>query len=101
VIHGGHLKEPGWLNKRAEEFLDEYRKAQLVLTPSIERSGSCLWRAPPTEEFKLNFDATIFSDQQCLGFGAIIRNSSGEVMVGMSVKGPYVNSSEEVEVLAC
>ena len=23
VIHGGHLKEPGWLNKRAEQLLDE------------------------------------------------------------------------------
>ena len=27
VIHGGQLRELGWLNKRAEEFLDEYRKA--------------------------------------------------------------------------
>ncbi|XP_065631673.1 uncharacterized protein LOC136068448 [Quercus suber] len=100
-IHGGHLREPGWLNKRAEEFLDEYRKAQMVLTPSNESSGSCTWRAPPAEEFKLNFDAALFSDQHCSGFGAIIRNSSGEVMAGMSVKGPYVNSSEEAEVLAC
>ena len=49
----------------------------------------------------MNFDAAVFSDQHCSGFGAIIRNSSGEVMVGMSVKGPYVNSSKEAEVLAC
>ena len=101
VIHGGHLREPGWMNKRAEEFLEEYRKAQLVLTPSNENSGSCIWRAPPTEVFKLNFDAAVFSDQHCSGFGAIIRNSSGEVMASMLVKGPYVNSNEEAEVLAC
>jgi len=50
---------------------------------------------------QMNFDAAVFSDQQCSGFGAIIRNSSGEVMAGMSVKGPYMNSSEEAEVLAC
>ena len=49
----------------------------------------------------MNFDVAVFSDQHCSGFGAIIRNSSGGVMVGMSMKGPYVNSSEEVEVLAC
>ena len=49
----------------------------------------------------MNFDAAIFLDQHCSGFGVIIRNSSGGVMVGMSVKGPYMNSSEEVEVLAC
>ena len=101
VIHGGQLREPGWLNKRAQEFLEEYRKAQLVLTPSNENSGSCIWRAPPAEEFKLNFDAAVFSDQHCSGFGAIIRNSAGEVMAGMSVKGPYVNSSEEAKALAC
>ena len=49
----------------------------------------------------MNFDAAVFSDQHCSSFGAIIRNSSSEVMAGMSVKGPYVNSSEEAEVLAC
>ena len=74
---------------------------QLVFTPSNENFGSCLWRAPPAEEFKLNFDAAVFSDQHCSGFGAIIRNSAGEVIAGMSVKGPAVNSSEEAEVLAC
>nr|POE58833.1 hypothetical protein CFP56_01618 [Quercus suber] len=101
VIHGGHLREPGWLNKRAEEFLDEYRNAQMVFTPSNESSGSCIWRAPLAEEFKLKFDAAVFSNQHCSGFGAIVRNSSGEVTAGMSVKGPYVNSSKEAEVLAC
>ena len=101
VIRGGQLREPGWLNRRAEEFLAEYRKAQVVLTPSNGLSGSCVWRAPPSEEFKMNFDAAVFSNQYCSGFGAIIRNSLGEVMAAMSVKGPYVNSSEEAEVMAC
>ena len=101
VIHGGQLREPGWLNKRAEEFLEEYRNAQRVFTPSNVNPSSCLWRAPPAEEFKLNFDAAIFADQHCSGFGAIIRNSAGEVMAGMSVKGPEGKSSEEAEVLAC
>ena len=73
----------------------------MVLTPSNGLFGSCVWCAPPAEEFKLNFDAAVFSDQNCSGFGAIIRNSSGEVMVSMSVTGPYVNSSKEAEVLAC
>ena len=101
VIHGGQLREPGWLNRRAEEFLAEYRKSQVVLTPLNGLFGSCMWRAPPSEEFKMNFDVAVFSDQHCSGYGAIIRNSLGEVMAVMSVKGPYVNSSEEVEVMAC
>ena len=40
MIHGRHLREPSWLNKRAKEFLDENRKAQMVLTPSNENFGS-------------------------------------------------------------
>ena len=46
------------------------------------------------------FDAVIFSDLKCFVFGAIIRNTTGDVMTGMSAKGPYVNSSEEAEALA-
>ena len=46
------------------------------------------------------FNAVIFLDLKCSGFGAIIRNTTGEVMAGMSAKGPYVNSSKEAEALA-
>jgi len=46
------------------------------------------------------FDAVIFSDLKCFVFGAIIRNTTGDVMTGMSAEGPYVNSSEEAEALA-
>ena len=101
MVHGGQLKELGWLNRRAEEFLDEYRKTQVTLMVTNTPSGSCVWRAPPSEEYKMNFDAAVFLDQQCLGFGAIIRNSNGEVMAGMSTKGPYVHNSEDAEVMAC
>ena len=51
--------------------------------------------------FKLNFDVVVFTDQQCSGFGSIIRNAQGEVMAGMSVKGTYVRNSEETEALEC
>ena len=36
----------------------------------------------------MNFDAAVFLDQQCSGFGAIIKNSNGEVMARMSAKCP-------------
>ena len=100
MIHGGQLKEPGWLNRRAKEFLGEYRKAQVTLMATNIPAGSFVWRAPPLE-YKMNFDVVVFSYQQCSGFGAIIRNTNGEVMVGMSAKGSYVHSSEEAEVMVC
>ena len=73
VVHDGQLKEPDWLNRRAKEFLNEYRKAQVTLMVTSTPAGSCVWQAPPSEEYKLNFDAAVFLDQQCSGFGAIIR----------------------------
>ena len=49
----------------------------------------------------MNFDAAVFSNLKCSGVGEIIRNSAGEVMVGMSAKGEYVHNSDEAEALAC
>ena len=48
---------------------------------------------------KLNFDVAVFTEQLSSGIGAIIRNAQGEVMAGMSAKGPYVRNSEEAEAL--
>ena len=100
-MHEGQLKDPGWLNKRVAEYLEEYKNAQENLATSNAVPSRIIWQTPPPNEYKLNFDAAIFSDLQCSGFGAIIRNTNGEVIAGMSAKGPYVNSSKEAEVLAC
>ena len=48
-------------------------------------------RKLPVEEVEL----------QASGFGAIIRNGSGEVMASISARGPPVIDSEEAEILAC
>ena len=62
VVHGGQLKEPGWLNRKAEEFLDKYMKTQVTLMVTNTLAGSCVWRA--MLGYKMNFDAAIFLDQQ-------------------------------------
>ena len=43
----------------------------------------------------------MFADSASSGFGAVIRNSSGEVMAAMIVKGPAVWECDEVELLTC
>ena len=101
VLHGGKLKEPGWLNKRAAEFLDEFQQVQQHLAVPITQAVGSVWRPPDQSWFKLNFDAAIFKEQNCSGFGAVIRNNQGEVMAAMATRGPPVSCSEEAETLAC
>ena len=101
MVHGGQMKDPCWLNRRAVDYLEEYRKAQEQLVGSSTTPREQHWKPPPQNMFKLNFDAAVFTKQQSSGIGAIIRNAQGEVMVGMSAKGPYVRNGEEAEALAC
>ena len=101
MVHGGQIKNPCWLNRRATDYLDEYRKAQEQLVVSNTTSNGHHWKPPPQTMYKLNFDAAVFMEQQSSGIGAIIRNAQGQVMARMSAKGPYVRNSEEAEALAC
>ena len=100
VLHGGKLKEPSWLNKRAAKFLEEFKQVQQHLaTPTRQPNGS-IWRPSDQSWFKLNFDVAIFQEHNNSGFGAMIRNNQGKVMAAMATKGPQVSCSEEVETLA-
>ncbi|KAL0002856.1 hypothetical protein SO802_016637 [Lithocarpus litseifolius] len=102
ILYGGQLKHPTSLNKRAEEFLEEFKHSQVSLDSSLlEQLIGDSWQPPPAMEYKLNFDAAIFSGLEKFGIGAIIRNDKGEVMAGMSAIGPKVDTSEEAELLAC
>ena len=96
------MKNPTNLNKRVEEFLEEFKQAQVHMNVSpMEQPSGEVWQPPPPTEYNLNFDAAIFSRMEKSGIGAIIRDKKGEVMAGMSTIGPKVNTSEEVELLAC
>ena len=101
IIHGGNMQDLSRLNKRATEFLEEFREAQqhLVVPTSIARDTQ--WNPPSKNGFKLNFDAAIFEDCNALGFGAVIRNGEGEVLAALAARGLPVSNSEEAEVLAC
>ena len=59
------------------------------------------WTPPPQAVYKLNYNAAVFEDSASFGFGAVIRNSIGEVMAVMTVKGLVVQGSEVAELLAC
>ena len=43
----------------------------------------------------------VISGLERSGFGVIVCNDKGEVMVAMTASGPKVNTSEEAKLLAC
>ena len=91
VVHGGKFHDPGWLNDCAREFLEEHWTAQEQMgTEHVMQPNRDTWQPPPQSVFKLNFDAAVFSSLNRFGFGVVIQNEKGEVMVAMAVKGPGV-----------
>jgi len=63
VMHGGKLKDLNSLNKRAEEYVEEFKCAQTQLTVQMrQQPNGDVWQSPPSLEYKLNFDATLFSN---------------------------------------
>ena len=101
IIHGGVLQAPNLLNKRAKDFLKEFHQAQMHLGTATTAENENNWQPPPVSKFKLNFDAAVFIDLECLGMGVIICNEKGEVIGAKSTKGPRVMDSFEAEALAC
>ena len=101
MLHGGKLQDPSPLVQRVVDFLKEFREAQVQLVTSTSVSRVSKWGPPAANGFKLNFNVAIFQDIHASGFGADIRNESGEVMASISTKGLVVFGSEEAEVLAC
>ncbi|XP_075645058.1 uncharacterized protein LOC142616054 [Castanea sativa] len=72
LVHGRKMKNPYWLNRRASNYLEEYRKAQEQLAVSNTTSSGHHWKPPPQTVYKLNFDAAVFTEQQSSGIGARI-----------------------------
>ena len=96
------MKNPTCLNKRVEECMEEFKRAQaqLAVQPRQKLNGE-IWQPPPSEVYKLNYDAALFSDLGRTGIGAVIRNEKGEVMAAMTACGQAVHTSEEAKLLAC
>ncbi|KAL0016095.1 hypothetical protein SO802_003164 [Lithocarpus litseifolius] len=103
-VAGGSLLDPHQLNRRAEDFLQEFREAQNLLSvqPTIGSVQSWASWIPPTSlVYKHNFDAVVFAGIKASGFEAVVHNNRGEVMAVVSTRGLPVVDSEEAKVLAC
>ena len=60
--------EPGCLNRRASELLEEFQQSQVSLQAAMEvgtsrqavQNDGTRWIPPPQDVYKLNYDATMF-----------------------------------------
>ena len=67
LVHGKQMLAFGVLNKRAEDYMKEFRNAQSRLVTRSPCLNPISWRPPPPNRFKLNFDVAIFKDEEALG----------------------------------
>lgn len=50
IVHGGQIKDLKWLNQRATDYLEEYRKAQdQLILPSTTSQPRNSWKPPPID----------------------------------------------------
>ncbi|KAK9994865.1 hypothetical protein SO802_024568 [Lithocarpus litseifolius] len=101
VIHGGVLQDPSRLVKRAKDFLEEYRGTRELLAVQHTTTLVQNWEPLVGLNYKVNFDAAVFAEEEASGVGVVVRNDKGEAMASLSAKGPPVQDSKEAEALAC
>ncbi|XP_073067161.1 uncharacterized protein [Primulina eburnea] len=57
------------------------------------------WKKPPDPSMKCNVDAALFKEQRAVGFGTVIRDSTGTFMVSKSCRRNGLVEVKEAEAL--
>jgi len=87
------------LAARAVQFVSSYREFNEQSTRPLATKGSC-WRPPDTGIHKLNFDAGSVG-VNLNGWGFVIRNHTGDVVLAGVKQNVGFSSPEEEEARAC
>lgn len=69
-------------------------------TPVLKLHTSGCWQPPELGFFKLNTDGAIFDNLQAVGLGAVLRDSSGDIVIAASMKENTTLPPETAECLA-
>uniref|UniRef100_A0A803PZC5 Reverse transcriptase domain-containing protein n=1 Tax=Cannabis sativa TaxID=3483 RepID=A0A803PZC5_CANSA len=109
VVHGQQAKPATHLASFANNYMSNYRSAQLKYRPQLHHVPPSSaptqpvhipWQPPPIGELKMNVDAAVDSSKNRIGLGAVIRNSTGQVIAALSM--PIIGNfaSHEMEAKA-
>ena len=67
----------------AKARLDEFSAAQPIASPS-QRSPCASWQPPPSDLYKINYDAATFEQEGKSGIRVIIQDSHGAAIASLS-----------------
>lgn len=82
----------GQLFKQAKDRLHEFSLHNTTTTSAMRRTPA-RWTPTKNEQYKINFDVTLFQAENCAGIGVVIRNGNGKAMASLSQQIPL--SSKE------
>ncbi len=78
----------------------EYLSAQELPATAAPVQPQNKWKPPSVSAFKVNFDATLFNEQQWTGVGVIIRDGQGLPIAALCKRFSYLYSVDDAEALA-
>ena len=94
---GEARQNPQEILRRAHSILHDFQLAHLRPTQLKEAMDGC-WVPPVFPWYKVNLDATVFSQLGMIGIGMIIRDHLGFVVVVLSKRLPLPLDPVEVEI---
>lgn len=85
VVFNSQVFDPIAVATTAVDYVQEFAQATPMLNNQATRSPQPKWRPPANDWIKINVDAGCFKDG-ATGWGVIVRNHKGEVLLAASKK---------------
>ena len=83
----------------ARDYVRDFRSLKSS-TPTVRVAAPKVWSPPVRNEWKINFDGTMFCESEEAGVGVVVRNSFGVVVAALIEKIRKPPSVEVLELLA-
>lgn len=77
VVHGGEFSSPTSIVHGAIEYVEAYRKANLIdpnSTMEAREGIQIVWKPPSEGQYKVNWDASVDSGNRVMGIGFVVRD---------------------------
>ena len=81
---------PDCLIVQSNKLIIDFQHAHFNSRQATVHSLPHCWKAPLGPFVKLNFDARICNDQNCISMGVVIRDSVGTFLAGYAKRAPLV-----------